>query len=260
MLVLEWEAFLADGLPADMLVNNGGSSAVTVGVFDGVHRGHKALIERVLSHRALPVIITFRQNHKNARPSYHGDITSFRQKTALFAGLGVAVTVAADLTDSFRHMSGEEFFGRLRERARTGFIAVGRNFRCGYRQDTGADIIRQINEREGVPTEIVETLTESGAPISSSRIREAVFGGKLEEAAVLLGRPYSLDLSDAPENTRTAAGELVYDSCGCVLPPPGLYTVMLHAKTGESRRAQIRIEDGTIRIPQPGPDCIEFIL
>ena len=243
MVILEWKEFLEKRLPA-----GDGFSAVTVGVFDGVHLGHKALIERIVKQRALPVIVTFRQNHKTYSSLYPGDISSFRQKIKIFESLGVGVTIAVDLNDTFRQMGGQEFFRLLREYGKMGFLAVGSNFRCGHNRDTDASAIQQLNAREGIRVDIVETLTEEAEPISSSRIRKSILQGRLREAEAMLGRPFSLDMEGADFK---AHGNLIchVSALGRVLPPPGCYSVLLHYKDGSSGKAEIQIERGLIRIP-----------
>jgi riboflavin kinase/FMN adenylyltransferase len=262
MYVLEWEAFLAKGLPA-----GNSSAAITVGVFDGVHRGHTALIDRILRQDALPVVITFTLKHRS-KSTYPGDITSFRQKAAIFESMGVAATIVADLSDSFRRMSGAEFFRLLRERGNMGFLAVGSNFRCGHHLDTDAAMIRQLNAAEGIPSDIVATLSHNGAPISSSRIRETILQGRLQDAAAMLGRPFAVDICGAIEQT---GGALSYDASVLrqILPPTGSYSVMLRSQNGDNQNgdchhAQAHIENSLIRI-QPhihstasGWDSIEF--
>jgi len=258
MRVIEWEAFLEEGIACGM------NTAMTVGVFDGVHRGHEALIDRIVRHdpRMIPVIVTFRENHKNRAPAYSGDISSFRQKAALFESRGVAVTVVADLSGSFRRMSGSEFLRLLRERGKMGFLAIGSNFRCGYRLDTDAPMIKKLNAEEGIPTDIVEALAEEGLPISSSRIRRAITQGKLDEAAALLGRPFCLDVSGAEVRAEGASGGLICRTAalGLVLPPPGRYSVLLRKSNDDpGKRTEITIVEGGIRIPScHGCEFIEF--
>ena len=251
MQLLAWETFLAQGLPSPNT-----ATAVSVGVFDGVHRGHQALVNRIMQSGMTPIIVTFKHNYKNVQPSYQGDISSFDQKMALFTGLGVAVTVIAELSDSFRSMSGTEFFRLLRERANMGFLAVGSNFRCGNRQDTDAPLIQELNTRENVATEIIETLCEDGLPISSTRIRSAIHQGKLHEAQAMLGRPYALDLNGAAFQPHSPGVLYPTVHLGRVLPPPGSYPVILHSD-GSSIPSRIRIEKGSLFCPQPA-QCIEF--
>jgi riboflavin kinase/FMN adenylyltransferase len=228
---------------------------MTIGVFDGVHRGHRALIERVVRHdgRSVPVIITFRRNHKKAG----GDILSFRQKTALIESLGAALILVIDFSESFRRLPGLEFIRLLEEHGNMGFLAVGSNFHCGYRLDADAPAIQRMNALRGVPTDIVEALTEGSGPISSSRIRASIAGGGLREAAAMLGRNYTADVSGAlvPSGGPGLAWDIA--SRGRILPPPGRYPVLLHGKNGPSGAgqsslpAEALVEPGIIRIP-PG--------
>jgi riboflavin kinase/FMN adenylyltransferase len=256
MRVIEWEAFLEEGFSRGGAGGDGGGmyAAVTVGIFDGVHRGHQALIGRITRRapRMTPVVVTFRENHKNRNPAYAGDISSFRQKAALFESRGVAVTVAADLSGAFGRMSGAEFLRLLRERGGMGFLAVGSDFRCGYRLDTDAPAIKKLNAEEGVPTDIVEALAEGGLPVSSSRVRGAIARGELDEAAALLGRRFCLDVSGAEIRAEGAGGGLICRAAalGRVLPPPGRYGVLLR-DSGEDpgERAEVTIGEGSIRIP-----------
>ncbi|MCL2834527.1 MAG: FAD synthetase family protein [Treponema sp.] len=272
MQVIEWETFLEKGLPAADV-----SSAVTIGVFDGVHRGHQALISRIINYdkKMVPVIITFRQNHKgktlNSNNAYPGDLTSFEQKIFLFKQMGVSIVVAAELSESFRRLRGEEFLDILRDRGRMGFLAVGKNFRCGYNQDTDAQKIREINTRKNIRTEIIGVLNEANEPINSSRIRLAVAGGLLAQAQAMLGRPYVLDIREAVFTQEKQDSITVIETAGLrlALPPSGTYRVLLHgcentgeadAATANSKIADAIIKDSLIKIPYTNKyDFVEFI-
>jgi riboflavin kinase/FMN adenylyltransferase len=116
MHLVTWSQFLEEAL-----LFGGKRSAMTVGVFDGVHRGHQPLIERIVAHNAttaaaIPVVVTFRQSHykKNliSGKDYPGNILSFRQKLDIFESLGVSITIVIDFSESFRRMSGTDFSGR----------------------------------------------------------------------------------------------------------------------------------------------------
>jgi riboflavin kinase/FMN adenylyltransferase len=190
MLVIEWPQFLEDGLPVGHK-----QSSMTVGVFDGVHLGHQALIKRVVSHNLpdhAPVVITFRQNHKQEADN----IQSFSQKTAMMESLGVEILLVIDFTESFRRMSGIEFLEILFKHGNIGFFAVGSDFRCGYRQDTNATVIRDFFVSRNIPVEIVPEVMEGSLPISSSRIRRSIADGDLSLAEKMLGRPCTADNSN----------------------------------------------------------------
>ncbi|MDR1803480.1 MAG: FAD synthetase family protein [Treponema sp.] len=264
MQIIEWPQFLEDTSPL-----KGKSFAVTVGIFDGVHLGHRALIEAVVSQkeRTVPVVITFRQGrYKKAvgvEKHYPGDILSFRQKMAIFESLGVAITIVVEFSESFRKMSGKEFLRILCEHGNMVFMAVGSNFRCGYRLDTDALAIQDFNSQRNIQTQIVQPLTEDGKTISSSQIRSAITCGKLREAAAMLGRPFTVDLfeTDIHANDDLTAGDyLAYEVAGQgrLLPPPGRYEVLLLDKDCDHSAgtpAEIRVEKGSILISEEDADA-----
>jgi len=190
MLTVEWHQFLENGLP---LKNK--QSSMTVGVFDGVHRGHQALINRVVSHNTdcggasvgkTSVVVTFRENHKTEEDT--DNILSFGQKAAMLEKLGVEILLVVDFTESFRRMGGIEFLEILLLHGNIGFFAVGSGFRCGYQQDTDAQAIRDFFVSRNIPVEIVPEVMEGSLPVSSSRIRNAIAQGDLQLAKTMLGR------------------------------------------------------------------------
>jgi riboflavin kinase/FMN adenylyltransferase len=252
MQIIEWSQFLKDGLPLE-----GKRASMNIGIFDGVHRGHRVLIDRIVRHDdfSVPVIITFKQNYKKADrgQGYIGDISSFRQKSALIESLGVKLILIIDFSESFRRLPGLEFIRLLEEHGNMGFFAVGSNFRCGYQLDTDAQAIQKINALRGIPTDIVEVLMENSYPISSSRIRSAIAGGNLREAAAMLGYNYTADILDAA--VPSVGSDLSWNlaSRGRVLPPPGRYPALLHRKSGLEGplRTEALIEGGILRIPDP---------
>jgi len=186
MLVIDWPHFLKDGLQQGEKL-----SSMTIGVFDGVHRGHQRLIERIVSHNTAytPAVITFRQNHKKNEKM--PDIQTFPQKTEALERLGVKITVVIDFTEAFRRMAGIEFFEILHKRGNIGFFAVGSAFRCGHRLDTDAAAIKNFFISRSIPVEIIPEVLEGSLPISSSRIRSAIESGDLSLAEKMLGRPLS---------------------------------------------------------------------
>ena len=258
MQIIQWPEFLENALPL-----GGNRCAVTVGVFDGVHRGHKALIQRVVAHEAVPVVVTFRQSHhKKAQDSgreYSGSILSFRQKMAAFESLGVSITVVIEFSESFRRMSGADFLRILHEQGNMCFLAVGSNFRCGYRLDTDALAIQAFGSRLNIPTAIAPMLTEGSVQISSSQIRAAIGRGELKAAQAMLGYPFTVDLAGAP--VRPSPKGLAFDisSQGRMLPPPGRYDACLFGeKGGERIKAEILVDMGSIIIDRDDSAGLEY--
>jgi len=273
MQLIEWPQFLEEALPFGE-----NRSAITVGVFDGVHRGHRALIERVVAHKVargagtVPVAVTFRQSNykKNlgAGREYPGDILSFRQKLAIFEDLGVSVTIVIDFSESFMRMSGTDFLRILYDHGKMSFLAVGSNFRCGFRLDTDAPAIQKFCAGIDIPAAVIEPLTEGSQPISSSRIRSALSHGNLNVAQTMLGHPFTVDLAGASvSRSGIASNAIVYDIAGQgrLLPQPGSYSAILLAKAGRDyirKPAEILVEGGNIiiggKLADTAPEYVEF--
>jgi len=188
MKIIEWKQFLEDGFSHD-----GKSSSMTVGIFDGVHIGHQALLKRIIlqdsgkmSVGKTPVVVTFRHNHKIES----GNILTFKQRLDIFESMGIQITIVIDFTEAFRKMQGIEFLKILLKHGNLGFFAVGSGFRCGYQQDTDAEAIQKFFALHNVPVEIVPKVMEGSLPVSSSRIRSAISVGDIELAQKMLGRTY----------------------------------------------------------------------
>jgi FAD synthase len=171
--------------------------AVTIGVFDGVHRGHQHLL-RIAQEYGRVCVVTFRDNPQRVlRPdTYPGDVCTIRQKMELLQDHGAACTVLVDFTGSFRELPGEAFIRRLVDRVRPTAFVVGSDFRCGVGLDTGAREIARYLSPQGIRVDIAEPLKDNGQSVSSTRVRRAVSHGDVSQARRLLGRPYVLDLRD----------------------------------------------------------------
>jgi len=181
MKLIEWQEFLENDLSiGDKL------TSMTVGIFDGVHRGHQILIKQIVSGEQIPVIVTFRQNHKIDSENT-GTIQTFEQKLEMFRKLGVQITIVIDFTDEFKKLPGIEFLKLLLKHGNIGFFAVGSDFKCGHKQDTDAEVIKKFFTGFDIPVEIIPQVMEDSLPISSSRIRNAISEGNLQLAQVMLG-------------------------------------------------------------------------
>ncbi|MDR2397722.1 MAG: FAD synthetase family protein [Spirochaetaceae bacterium] len=250
MRVLDWQA-LVEGtaqIPE--------KTAMTIGVFDGIHRGHQALITRTLGRGLIPTVLTFRQSPKGilSPETYCGDIVSLSQKLAVFEDLGVSLTVLIDFSKNFSTLKGQEFMDTLFLRGKLAYLVIGSNFRCGYRLDTDAACMSAINAERGIITEVVPPVEEGAAPVSSSRIRAAIGAGDFAQARALLGRKVVIDLEGIPSTTRV--GSVVFDfvaSCR-LIPPEGRYRAVVYRQgrspAGKGTETEITVEAGTIGISQ----------
>jgi hypothetical protein len=236
LLVIDWEAFIDPSPPGESPAWLDGPLALSVGVFDGVHRGHQRLIAKILDYAGKQGgtggVVTFRQNPRRIlHPGdFPGDLYSLPQKLKTLEELGAAFAVLIDFSGDFSRISGKEFAALLGRR-RVSYLAVGANFRCGYRLDTGAQCMREMMEPGGTVTELAPQLRENGAPISSSRVRAAVLAGDVAGAADLLGRPYCVDLTGLRPIIDGGVFSWDLGKAGRVLPPAGLYNGLFRTGT-----------------------------
>ncbi|WP_371780039.1 bifunctional riboflavin kinase/FAD synthetase [Streptosporangium subroseum] len=183
-----------DDVPEDW-----GRSVVTIGVFDGVHRGHQQMVARAVAMAGdlgLPsVVVTFDPHPEEVvRPGTHPPrLTTARHRTELLADLGVDAVCVLPFTLEFSRMSPDEFVQIvLVDRLHTAGVVVGENFRFGHKASGDVETLRTLGEKydfvaEGVP------LVSNGETISSTLIREQLAAGDMEAVAVTLGRPHRVE-------------------------------------------------------------------
>ncbi|MDR0997741.1 MAG: FAD synthetase family protein [Treponema sp.] len=249
MRVLDWEDFLGrEGGPER-------PGALSIGVFDGVHRGHQRLIEKIVlqgsENKLIPTVISFRQNPRRvlAPASWPGDIYSLRQKLAIFESLGVEEAVLIDFSGNFSKMSGKDFVDLLKKRRKIGYLAVGANFRCGYRQDTGADRLGELVSPWGLEFKAVPPVMAGDHPVSSSRIRRAIGEGNMGLASELLGRPFTMDLEGVPFSKNGGRGSWDIRAALRVVPLPGQYPVLLRqGASGGKIQTEVSVDRGRLFI------------
>jgi riboflavin kinase/FMN adenylyltransferase len=192
-VLIEWQQFLKKGMPVN-IKPSGKLTSMTIGNFDGIHRGHQALIKRIVLKKGfVPVVVTFRQNFKTAQMAEQKNILDFRQKLVMLKNLGIKIVIVIDFTEDFRQIPGIKFLRSLHKNGSIGFFAIGDDFRCGYKQDTNAEAICNFFTSHKIPVEIIPPVIEGSLPISSSRIRTAIAEGDTILAEKMLG--YALAVS-----------------------------------------------------------------
>ncbi|MFT4231479.1 MAG: bifunctional riboflavin kinase/FAD synthetase [Leucobacter sp.] len=173
-------------------------SCVAIGKFDGLHVGHRAILQRTIeSARAeglLAVVVTFANNPLSyLRPEVcPPPLMSREQRIEGFAEAGVDVCVMVEFDASVASIPAERFVSDvLVDRLRARRIVMGAGFRFGHRGAGDGELLHELGERYGFASEVLELVGE-GDPagmVSSSRIREAAMSGDVEAAARMLGRP-----------------------------------------------------------------------
>jgi len=175
------------------------AAAVTMGVFDGVHLGHWALLERTVAvareHGLRPVALTFEPHpdqllHPGSAP---GLLTSTAEKSALIQQAGISSLVLAHFDRPLSEMEPEAFVQRLLVgRLAARYLVVGHRVRFGRGGRGDLDLLRVVAAALGVEVECVGPVLVDGEQPSSTLIRELLQHGDLPRANRLLGRPYRL--------------------------------------------------------------------
>lgn len=185
---------LEPGLPPDH-----GGTVITVGTFDGVHRGHWRVLEelRVAAGRAgMPaVLVTFHPHPlRVVRPDDAPQLlTTPLEKKEILAESALDYAVFLPFTETLRTYPPERFVREvLMERLRMRHLVIGYDHGFGRGRSGDVDTLREIGGRLGFGVDVVDALRTDGDAISSSKIRAALRDGRVEEAARGLGRPYSL--------------------------------------------------------------------
>ena len=177
-----------------------GRCVATIGVFDGVHRGHQEIIgsavRRGLADRLPTVVVTFDPHPSEVvRPGSHPPVlTAARYKAELLAVLGADVLLVLPFTLEFSRLGPDEFVHTvLVEQLHAGEVVVGENFRYGHRAAGSVGTLADSGRRFGFATEGVALLREGDTTISSTYVRSCVDAGDVSAAARALGRPHRVD-------------------------------------------------------------------
>ena len=177
-----------------------GRSVVTIGVFDGVHRGHQRIVSRAAELAAglqLPVAVLTFDPHPDEviRPGTHPPfLCTARRRGELLAGLGVDAVCVLPFTLEFSRLGPDEFVQTvLVERLHAARVVVGDNFRFGHRAAGDVALLGELGEKYDFAAEGVPLLADDGSTISSTGIRERLAAGDVTGAARDLGRPHRVE-------------------------------------------------------------------
>lgn len=172
-------------------------SWVTVGVFDGVHRGHQQIIQRLTSGAhaiGVPaVVITF--DPHPAKVFGRGEInllTLPEERAELLGNMGVDVVVTHPFNRDVANITASEFMQTLRDRLGVDHLVLGYDSTLGRNREGNATRLTEIGLGLGYTVEVVSALSDESGVISSTEIRKLITVGNVAEAARLLGRPYPL--------------------------------------------------------------------
>lgn len=172
----------------------GARCAVAMGMFDGMHMGHRALIERTRQaaarYGAPLVVYTYAEHPLNVlRPqSVPKALMRAEEKTQLMAEMGVDTVILNRFTPQIAATPAPDFLRHMCLCLHPVVIAAGFNHTFGYRGEGNAALLQEMATELGYEALILEPVVADGGPVSSSRIRKLLQEGKFQEAERLLGR------------------------------------------------------------------------
>jgi len=176
-----------------------GRCVATIGAFDGVHRGHQAIIARAVerAHAAgqAAVVVTFDPHPSEVvRPGSHPPVlTPLARKAELLDQLGVDVFCVLPFTLEFSRQTPAEFVHNVLVGAlHVSAVVVGENFRFGAQGSGDVHLLTELGEEFGFVTEGIALASEGGTRLSSTLIRALVAAGDVAAATLALGRPHRI--------------------------------------------------------------------
>ena len=214
-------------------------TVITVGVFDGVHKGHQYLIgclkESAVRQGCSSAVITFTNHPRTVmRPDVRVPLLSTAEdRLRLLAEQGVDLVVPLSFTPDLSYLRAREFVELLKDVLNMRGLVVGPDFAFGYQREGTPEVLAQLGQEMGFTVEVVQPVEFEGRVVSSSAVRSCVEDGNMAEAAWMLGRPFTLagyvvegDRRGREMGFPTANLEI---GSGIVLPADGIYATWTQA-------------------------------
>jgi riboflavin kinase/FMN adenylyltransferase len=221
----------------------GGETAVTVGVFDGVHRGHLYLLNRLQEQaRTLGLasgVVTLHPApiqvlHPETRIAY---LCSLEERIEMLRDAGVDFVAPVTFTSELAQLSAREFVQLMEDELKVRFMLEGPDHALGRGREGTVTVLAELGREMGYQLEVLEAFTEGELVVSSTAIRSALAEGSMLEVTELLGRPFSLrgPVVEGARRGKTIGFPTANIAVGAdrALPPFGVYVT--RAYLGEAR-------------------------
>lgn len=213
-------------------------SLITIGVFDGVHLGHKHLISKVkelASQQGLcSIAITFDKHPQEiltpqTQPPFLTDAT---EKADLLKKEGVDAVIVLTFTEELSRLSARQFILLLQQELRLKGLVIGPDFALGHKGEGNIPFLRQLGIELGFSVTVIPPVRNNGDIVSSTAIRKAMADGDMEKVCRLMGRPFSLHGNVVRGKGRgVGLGFPTVNlniSPGQAIPPDGVYATLAH--------------------------------
>jgi riboflavin kinase / FMN adenylyltransferase len=183
--------------------------AVAIGSFDGVHRGHRSVLDATRATGLAPTVITFDPHPRIALGNRVDLLTTLRRRLELIEEAGIETTLVASFTPELQQLTPEEFAERYLRAIGAEIVVAGEDFRFGVRRSGDLGLLERLGFRVVVPPKV--------DGVSSTAIRAAIAEGDVVGAALMLGRPFELDGTVVAGDQR--GGTLGFPTANLLLEP-----------------------------------------
>ena len=207
--------------------------AVTLGKFDGIHRGHRKLIQKIQDHKkeygTTSVVVAFVSDRQT--------ILTGEERRLLLEDMGVDVLLECPLNEQIRHMKADQFIRQILVGAlQASFVVVGEDYRFGYERKGTLELLKKSGLKYGYSTEIVPKEMDGNRKISSTFIREELKKGNMEKISGLLGTDFFVE--GTVEHGKGLGHKKFFPTTNLIppkqklMPPNGVYVTV--SKFGET--------------------------
>ena len=213
------------------------NSWLTIGVFDGVHRGHREIIQKLVSnahaHHAPAVVLTFDPHPATVLTGREiRCLTTPDERANLLASLGVDVVITQRFTPNLSTATALEYMTTLKKSLGLSHLLIGYDFALGKGREGNAARLTEIGSELNYSVEVVSALGDESGVISSTEIRKLISTGNISEASKLLGYRYQLGgeviHGEGRGKTINFPTANVNYPKGKVMPPNGIYACWAH--------------------------------
>lgn len=220
-------------------------AVITIGTFDGVHLGHRAVLdeiaERARRANRRSVLVTFEPHplevvNPQAAPPL---LTLGHERREILAQCELDLVVVLPFTKELSRYSPEDFVLMLRDRYDLEELVIGHDHGLGKGRAGDETVLRELGARHGFAVDVVDAVSAAGKSVSSTLIRRAIAGGDLQTARRFLGRPYSL--ADRVVRGAGRGRSVGYRTINLavrdhrkLLPPDGVYAVQVEWRRGRA--------------------------
>ncbi|MBU5482423.1 bifunctional riboflavin kinase/FAD synthetase [Blautia sp. MSJ-19] len=209
-------------------------SAVTLGKFDGIHRGHRKLIQTILDRKKeygeLAVVMAFVSDRQT--------ILTSAERRMLLEKMGVDVLLECPLNEQVRHMKADGFIRQiLKGDLQASCVVVGEDFRFGYERKGTPELLERYGEKYTYDTVVISKEMEGNRKVSSTYIREELKKGNMEKITELLGNPFFT--AGTIEHGRGMGHRDFFPTTNIIppksklMPPNGVYVTVSHFADGD---------------------------